>query len=94
MFFESGTVVFLSLIVMCFWMPKRTLLWFFGHPVWLELPFGLMAYALHYGTFSGMMAAATACVFVAAFTKGGRYFVGSIKNGAYEPGKFIMKGIT
>ena len=86
MFIESGTMVFLSLVVMTFWLSRNTLLWLFGHAVWLELPFGLLAYALHYGTFSGMMAAAVACILCSAYTRAGRYLVGCIKHGQYHPG--------
>ena len=50
-------------------MPKRTRLWLLGHPAWLEVPFGIAAYALHYGTFSGMMAAAVAACICFAFVE-------------------------
>ncbi len=86
MFIETGSLVFLSLVVGIFWLPKRTVLWLFGHPVMLELPFGILAYMLHYGTFSGMMAAAVAAVLCAAFTRGGRVVVGYIKSDTYYPG--------
>lgn len=94
MFIETGALVFLSLMIVTWWLPTRTLLWLFGHPVWLEIPFGVMAYVLHYGTFSGMMAAATACVFAAAYTRGGKKLVGYINGGSYQPGYFALRGIS
>lgn len=93
MFLDTGFMVFLSLIVIVAWLPNRTVLWLFGHPIALELPFGVMAYLLHYGTFSGMMAAAVACIMVAFLTRGGRWFLGYIKNGVYHPGVVQMKGV-
>lgn len=60
MIIETGTIVFLSLIVLFWRLPVKAKVWFINHPAWLEVPFGLLAYGLHYGTFSGMMAAATA----------------------------------
>ena len=86
MFLETGTIVFLSLLVLVWRLPTKTMLWLFGHPVWLELPFGLLAYVLHYGTFSGMMAAATAATMCFAFVQLSRKVVGFIDNGVYKPG--------
>lgn len=60
MIVETGTIVFLSLIVLYWRLPVKARVWFIKHPAWLEVPFGVFAYLLHYGTFSGMMAAATA----------------------------------
>lgn len=86
MIIETGTIVFLSLLVLVWRMPKRMKLWLFGHPIWLELPFGIVAYMLHYGTFSGMMAAATAACMVFVFVQIGRWFVGYIDEGIYHRG--------
>lgn len=69
MIIETGTIVFLSLIIMFWRLSPRTRRWFLGRPLWLELPFGIMAYALHYGTFSGMMAAATAACMCFCFVQ-------------------------
>ena len=86
MIFETGTIVFLSLIVLVWRLPRNTLLWLFGHPLWLELPFSLAAYALHWGTFSGMIAAATAACICFCFMQAGKWYVGYVSNGKYYPG--------
>lgn len=86
MIIETGTLVFLSLIVLVWRLPRKAMLWFFGHPAWLEVPFAFVAYALHYGTFSGMMAAATAACLCFCFVQAGRTLVGFIANGRYVPG--------
>ena len=91
MFFETGTLVFLSLAVLVWRLPRKTMLWLFGHPAWLEIPFGFVAYVLHYGTFSGMMAAATAAILCFAFSQAGRAIVGYIDNGIYKPGMMELK---
>ena len=91
MFIETGTLVFLSLIVIVWRLPRRTILWLFGHPAWLELPFATLAYLLHYGTFSGMMAAAVAGMLCFAFVQIGRKAVGYTYNNQYTPGWFQLK---
>lgn len=87
MIIETGTVVFLSLIVLMWRLPPKARLWLFGHPAWLEIPFGVLAYLLHYGTFSGMMAAATAAIMCFGFVQIMRRAVGYIgPKGKYYPG--------
>ena len=85
---ETGFIVFLSLMVMVFRLKRTKVLWLFGHPLWLELPMGFLAYALHFGTFSGMMAAAVAVIMVYVFTQCGRWALGYIKDGKYYKGFF------
>jgi len=89
---ETGFLVFLSLVVMLFWLNTITILRFFGRPWTLELPFGILAYILHYGTFSGMMAAAVAIAMCAIFVRAGRFLVGYVLANVYHPGIIILKG--
>jgi hypothetical protein len=86
MIIETGTIVFLSLIVVFWRLPHKARLWFFGHPMWLEIPFAIVAYLLHYGTFSGMMAAATAGCMCFAFVQLGRWAVGYTDAHGYHSG--------
>jgi len=86
MMIETGTIVFLSLAVLVWRLPRRALLWFFGHPAWLEIPFSVAAYVLHWGTFSGMLAAATAGCLCFCFVQSGRWLVGYVRKGHYTPG--------
>ena len=83
---EIGMIVFLSLMVMVWRLPKKTLLWLFGHPAWLEVPFGIAAYALHYGTFQGMIGAAVAVCLCYGFIEICRVIVGYTVEGKYHPG--------
>jgi hypothetical protein len=91
MIVETGFIVFLSLIVLIWRLPRRTMLRLFGTPWLLEVPFGIAAYMLHYGTFSGMMAAAVAAILCFGFVQAGRNLVGYIKRGVYHPGTFTLE---
>lgn len=91
MIIESGTIVFLSLIVLVWRLPRKTTLWLFGHPAWLEIPFAIVAYLLHYGTFSGMMAAAAAAVMCFGFVQLGRFTIGYTKDNVFYPGIITLK---
>ena len=90
MIVETGAIVFLSLTVLLWRLPRKAMLWLFGHPLWLEGPFSFVAYALHYGTFSGMMAAATAACMCFCFVQAGRALFGYIAKGAYRPGYITL----
>lgn len=91
MFLETGTIVFLSLIVLFWRFSTRARLWFLGHPVWLEVPIGIAAYALHYGTFNGMMAAATAVCITFVFVQLARWLIGYTYASKYVPGVIDLK---
>lgn len=83
---ETGFIVFLSLAVLAWRLPRKTKLWVLGHPLWIEVPFGIGAYMLHYGTFSGMMAAAVACIMCFGLVQFGKWAVGYTKDGKYHRG--------
>ena len=91
MILETGTIVFMSLVVLVWRLPRKTMLRLFGTPWLLELPFGILAYALHWGTFSGMMAAAVAAILCFGFVQAGRSLVGYIKSGQYYAGIVALK---
>jgi hypothetical protein len=91
MIIETGTIVFLSLLVLAWRMPTKLMLWLFGKPAYLEIPFALLAYILHYGTFSGMMAAAAAGVLCFGFVQIGRTTVGYISDRVYYPGFITLR---
>ncbi len=91
MIIETGTIVFFSLAMLIWRLPNRAILWLFGHPACLEIPFALLAYILHYGTFSGMMAAATAGCLCFCFVQLGRKAVGYTVKGVHTPGWFVLK---
>lgn len=86
MIIETGFIVFLSLLVLVFRLPRRKLLWLLGNPAFLEVPFGLLAYILHFGTFSGMMAAAVAAILCFGFVEIMKKIVGYKEKGQYYPG--------
>lgn len=83
---ETGFIVFLSLAVLAWRLPRKAKLWLLGHPLWLEVPFGIAAYMLHYGTFSGMMAAAVAVIMIFMCVQFGKWLIGYTLNGRYHKG--------
>lgn len=91
MIIESGVIIFLGLMFIFIKLPRRTSLWLLGHDLVLDVVVSIVAFAMHYGTFSGIMAAAVAGLMCSGFTTAGRKLFGYIKDGKYFPGYFRLE---
>ena len=90
MIVESGIIIFLGLVLIAIKLPTRKLLWVLGYPVATDLIVSVVAFVMHYGTFSGVMAAAVAGLMTSCLTAGGRKAVGYIEKGTYYPGYWTL----
>lgn len=86
MIIESGVIIFMGLLLLGLKLPTRMALTFLGHPLALDLSASILAYILHMGTFSGVMAAAVAGLMTSAFTSSARKLFGYISKNTYYPG--------
>ena len=87
MIVESGVIIFLGLLLLSFKLPSRILVRILGRPMLADLTASFVAYALHWGTFSGVMAAAVAGLMCSAYISLMRWAVGYVEHGVYFPGK-------
>ena len=87
MIIESGVIIFLGLLLLGLKLKAKTSLRLLGHPLALDIGVSALAFVMHYGTFSGVMAAAVAGLMCSGFTSVARYAVGFIAGGKYHPGK-------
>ena len=87
MIIESGVIIFLGMLLLGIKLPKKVSLKLLGRPLALDLGVSVLAYAMHYGTFSGIMAAAVAGLMCSGFTSGARYAFGYIKDKQYHKGR-------
>jgi len=87
MIIESGVIIFLGLLLLGFKLKVRTSLTLLGYPLALDFGVSALAFIMHYGTFSGVMAAAVAGLMCSGFTSAARYAFGYIEAGRYIPGK-------
>ncbi len=88
MIIEAGVVIFLGLLFIFIKLPRHWALLLLGRPLALDLAASALAYILHWGTFSGVMAAAVAGLMCSGFTVVGRWAIGYSKNGQIVPGAF------
>ena len=89
MIIESGVIILLGFLALFLKLRRRTLLVLLGKPLAVDLAGSILAYALHWGTFSGVMAAAVAGLMLSACTSLGRWTVGYIERGVYYPGHLL-----
>ena len=87
MIIESGIIIFLGLLLLGAKLPRSTSLRLLGRPLALDIGVSVLAYVLHYGTFSGIMAAAVAGLMCSGFTSVARYAFGYTVNNRYYRGK-------
>jgi hypothetical protein len=86
MIIESGVIIFIGILLLAIKLPRRTSLWLLGRPLAVDLTASAAAYILHWGTFTGVMAAAVAGLMTSGFTSLARYVFGYIDGGKYKPG--------
>jgi hypothetical protein len=91
MIIESGIIIFAGLLLLFVKLPRKISLWLLGHPLGLDLSVSVLAYALHFGTFTGVMAAAVAGLMCSGFTALGRKAFGYVHRGVYYPGVVKME---
>lgn len=86
MIIESGIIIFIGLMFLAIKLPRRTALWLLGRPLTVDLLASVLAYILHWGTFTGVMAAAVAGLMCSGFTAVARYLFGYIEKDQYHKG--------
>ena len=86
MIIESGVIIFLGMVLLGFKLPTSVSLRMLGRPFLLDISASAIAYMLHMGTFSGVMAAAVAGLMCSGFVHIARKTFGYVKRGVYIPG--------
>jgi nucleoside permease NupC len=84
--FETGLAIFLGLVFIFIKLRRRTMLWLLGHDMWLDVGATLLVLAIHWGTFSSVMAATFAGLLTSAGTSAAKRVFGYIKADPYYPG--------
>ena len=91
MIVESGMIIFAGLLLLFIKLPRRTALRLLSFPLALDLTASVLAYILHWGTFSGVMAAAVAGLMTSGFTAAGRWLFGWIDRAGYHRGVIVVR---
>lgn len=85
---ETGVFVALGLLVTLAKLPWRHKLWVVSHPLLMDLAVLSVLTILHWGTFSGMMAATVGALFCSLTISLAKRLIGSVQQGKYVRGFF------
>ena len=91
MIIESGVIIFVGLLFIFLKLPRRTSLRLLGCPLALDIVVSCFTLLVHWGTFSGVMAAAVAGLMCSGFTTCGRFMFGWIDRRGFHPGVIAIR---
>ena len=86
MFLETGFSIFLALVFIFAKLPRRTMLRLLRHDMAIDVFVTLLVLFIHYGTFSGVMAATFAGLLTSLGTTAAKRMFGYIQGDRYIPG--------
>ena len=89
--FTSGFILICGLTFLFWKMPRKWAFWWLGHHLVLDMGVTVLMTIVHWGTFTGLMAAAFAGLCCSVFTTGGRWLFGYTERGKFYPGKFVVQ---
>lgn len=84
--FETGLAIFLGLVFLFTKLRRRTMLRLLRYDLALDVAVTALVLAIHWGTFSGVMAATVAGLLCSMFTSGAKKLFGYIHGDRYHIG--------
>ncbi len=88
---ETGLAVFLAMTFIFVKLKRQTMLRLLNHDMWLDVVVTLIVLGIHWGTFSGVMAATVAGLLTSVGTTAAKRLVGYIAGDLYFPGYIHLK---
>ncbi len=83
---ETGLAIFLGLVFIFIKLKRRTMLRLLRYDLALDVAVTALVLAIHWGTFSGVMAATIAGLLCSMFTSGAKKLFGYIQGDSYHVG--------
>lgn len=84
--FETGLAIFFGLVFIFIKLKRRTMLRLLRYDMALDVAVTLLTLAIHWGTFSGVMAATFAGLLCSLGTSAAKKLFGYIEGDLYHPG--------
>lgn len=85
---ETGLMVFLGVALILWKLPRKLMLRLLGHDLLIDVSVSVLVLTIHWGTFSGVMAATVAGLLTSLATSAAKRAFGYIREGKYFPGLF------
>ena len=90
----TGLTVFLGVVLILAKLPRRMMLRALSRPLLIDLTVSVITLAIHFGTFSGVMAATVAGLLTSVATSGARKLFGYIEGNRYFPGVINLDALS
>ena len=87
---ETGFLIFAGVGLLLAKLPRRTALRVLKHDLALDLAVTMLVLLIHWGTFSGVMAATVAGLLTSLATSGLKQLVGYVDGDIYYPGRIRL----
>lgn len=84
--FTTGLAIFLGCVFLFIKLPRRLMLRWLRYDVAIDIVVTLLVLVIHFGTFSGVMAATFAGLLTSVGTSAAKRLFGFIDRGLYYPG--------
>ena len=84
--FSTGLMVFLGVALILAKLPRRLMLRALKHDLAIDMLVSVLVLVIHWGTFSGVMAATVAGLLMSIGTSGLKRLIGYIDGSSYRPG--------
>lgn len=89
--FETGLAIFLGLVFIFIKLKRRTMLRLLRHDMAIDVAVTILTLVIHWGTFSGVMAATFAGLLTSVGTSLAKKAFGYIQGNSYYPGYITLK---
>jgi NhaP-type Na+/H+ or K+/H+ antiporter len=86
----TGFLIFTGVALILAKLPRRTMLRVLKHDLLLDIAVSLIVLMIHFGTFSGVMAATVAGLLTSLATSGLKKLIGYADGDNYYPGKIRL----
>lgn len=86
----TGFMIFLGVALILAKLPRRMMLKALRHDMLIDISVSVLVLLIHWGTFSGVMAATVAGLLTSLATSGLKRMFGYIENGYYIVGKWRL----
>lgn len=86
----TGFTIFLGVALILIKLPRRTMLRVLKHDLALDIAVSILTLLIHFGTFSGVMAATVAGLLTSIATSAAKRWIGYIDGEFYHPGRIRL----
>jgi len=87
---STGFMIFLGVMLLLIKLPRRLMLRLLKYDLMIDIVVSMLTLAIHWGTFSGVMAATVAGLLMSMATTGAKRLIGYVDGDVYFPGRIRL----